>query len=973
MGYIPWLRSQVHFHLHNPLALAALASAAASGGAAGGPGGQAGVIAAASGAGAANAAVASTVLTPAGGSAGGEKSDASLLQPPTPTFRRTLSVEKLSIACLPSTSLPYTLLRNFYEAHKDAGQIGVGHGRRVGAKMSQSPLTPTILAAAAPTPTEVSSVSEASPSPPSSSPITLDPFADREPVAYSEAGTDSEIERSSSWPPQSPTSTPATPILPGRELPLGFGGIVEDVGRAGSALYDANVGDGDEKWIEGGTGVFSDGNAKSSEPGSSSSESRPQLHPRNSPCSSTSNVPGLTSLQAYPPRPAPKAPPFSPSFLPAEPAPFPTPNGTAHPHPPENPSKPPPRSASVGAMRGGAVDWAGNFAGAVHINSAANGDLRVGWKEKGKEVVRKRDDERGKQNTLASPVQLQVGDRAQAGFWEGKPSIGRLLRELPPGYLSHFVDYFGPQVFLIWKYALTRKRIIFYADPPVLTMVHRVVAAIMLTTHLLPDSPDSFSFASSARAQAATETFLPSDSHHPEISNSTASEPSPLPSQLQLPVFYVNVNDIPHLQHLSRSRRGFVACTTESIFRQKTDLWDLWVEYGIVVPNELGAVRASRGRAPGRQRSRKQSPGVGAQGTEQRAASVDRGPTAVGPEKLSVMFPLTPADRTRYTALRRSIQELEREENGFRRRTSRTPDGRSSSSSARIQGADVAAVERLHKAADDYGEEDDVGWPVPSEEKAFLFRRSLSASDLDSKVRISGVSSAGRNSFGGQSVSGRSSIGGRSSMEPRSSGQHDWEREMTPWEEDADEYAGLLGGDDERSERWESGGRRKAGGGRQSPDFGIVSNFSEVNTERRADRLVARYFCALNTQILQTLLLSSSAGTPVTPHTLRELGLDSSHDFDFLDEVAKTNADLYEVEFSRKKGGLWGAITGLIDSRHQASIRDGVTRAADTAVEVGEAIGGGMTRGWGACSNVLGSCLTCIERFGRREDGGIRL
>jgi hypothetical protein len=53
-----------------------------------------------------------------------------------------------------------------------------------------------------------------------------------------------------------------------------------------------------------------------------------------------------------------------------------------------------------------------------------------------------------------------------------RPTVPQILYELPAGQLATFVDYFGPQVFLIWKNVLAQKRILFFAPPPVLSLNH---------------------------------------------------------------------------------------------------------------------------------------------------------------------------------------------------------------------------------------------------------------------------------------------------------------------------------------------------------------------------------------------------------------------------------------------------------------------------------------------------------------------
>ena len=98
--------------------------------------------------------------------------------------------------------------------------------------------------------------------------------------------------------------------------------------------------------------------------------------------------------------------------------------------------------------------------------------------------------------------------------------------------LSRFVQLFGIHVFTLWKYALLKKRILFYGRPPVSVLCDRVRHVLAL----LDGVPRNH-----ARLQ---------------------------------PWFYVNLHDIDRMT----DQDGFIACTTDSIFKSKPDTYDVYFD-----------------------------------------------------------------------------------------------------------------------------------------------------------------------------------------------------------------------------------------------------------------------------------------------------------------------------------------------------------------------------------------------------------
>ncbi|CEI89606.1 hypothetical protein RMCBS344292_03957 [Rhizopus microsporus] len=99
--------------------------------------------------------------------------------------------------------------------------------------------------------------------------------------------------------------------------------------------------------------------------------------------------------------------------------------------------------------------------------------------------------------------------------------------------LPEFVKLFGPDIFVLWKAALLRKRIMFIDVPPMETSFYSM--------HLMGHIPDKF------------------------------KSVKPI-----IPKFTVGVNDIPELE---KSSDCYIACTPDTIFQIKSDLYDLMITF----------------------------------------------------------------------------------------------------------------------------------------------------------------------------------------------------------------------------------------------------------------------------------------------------------------------------------------------------------------------------------------------------------
>ncbi|CAF0995502.1 unnamed protein product [Brachionus calyciflorus] len=94
--------------------------------------------------------------------------------------------------------------------------------------------------------------------------------------------------------------------------------------------------------------------------------------------------------------------------------------------------------------------------------------------------------------------------------------------------------FYGPSLFIIWKYLLLNKRIMIYSQPPVINLCLRLMCLFEML------KCDVFDF----------KLFDPK------------------------PYFYVSVVDIDQLSEES----SYIACTTEKIFESKQNLFDLYID-----------------------------------------------------------------------------------------------------------------------------------------------------------------------------------------------------------------------------------------------------------------------------------------------------------------------------------------------------------------------------------------------------------
>jgi hypothetical protein len=122
-----------------------------------------------------------------------------------------------------------------------------------------------------------------------------------------------------------------------------------------------------------------------------------------------------------------------------------------------------------------------------------------------------------------------------------EPALSSMSRQLPRLTITHPAgsfgqvwQFFGENIFILWKAALLRRRILFVSPPPTGVTCYRVYCACLMASY-------------SVGVVAERHTN---------------------------PLFFVNVADVPQLE----KETSYIACTTEKIFAMKTNLYDVYVD-----------------------------------------------------------------------------------------------------------------------------------------------------------------------------------------------------------------------------------------------------------------------------------------------------------------------------------------------------------------------------------------------------------
>eukprot|EP00736_Rhodelphis_marinus_P003263 Rmarinus@m.29997 len=175
---------------------------------------------------------------------------------------------------------------------------------------------------------------------------------------------------------------------------------------------------------------------------------------------------------------------------------------------------------------------------------------------------------REKLRAMPSPHKLknEVGVRHRR-YTVSLPTPLEIINEA--GSFATFLKYFGSSVFQLWKAVLLRKRILLYSPTPIGVLCDRARCVTSLLS-LQTSGGVTVQHRNSSNKEIIR---TPGDPHIPP--SAVVYQPNAL--------YYVNVTDIDDLHNLSE----FVACTSEKIFVEKKDLYDVYVDCTTVKPSEV--------------------------------------------------------------------------------------------------------------------------------------------------------------------------------------------------------------------------------------------------------------------------------------------------------------------------------------------------------------------------------------------------
>lgn len=143
------------------------------------------------------------------------------------------------------------------------------------------------------------------------------------------------------------------------------------------------------------------------------------------------------------------------------------------------------------------------------------------------------------------------------------PSQDNELRTNPTLHLPHLLRALGPSSLTLYKHILGRRRVLIYTSPPVepACVLCQVAADMCFEAQTTPsfsvDEPASFSFSSSSTLKGKLKDK----------------------SRAGVKVLgVITLHDIDRLREESLDGRGWVACTTDAIFLEKPQYYDLLVD-----------------------------------------------------------------------------------------------------------------------------------------------------------------------------------------------------------------------------------------------------------------------------------------------------------------------------------------------------------------------------------------------------------
>ncbi|TFK81945.1 hypothetical protein K466DRAFT_557273 [Polyporus arcularius HHB13444] len=162
----------------------------------------------------------------------------------------------------------------------------------------------------------------------------------------------------------------------------------------------------------------------------------------------------------------------------------------------------------------------------------------------------------------------KVRDDSSSGTWEGWGSELEGSRSdcAPTTHLPHLLRILGPSSLTLYKHILGRRRVLIITRPP--------VEAACILCHVAADT----CYEEQISALVSAYDFDEGDDEPPPRLQGKSTAPLKV-------LGMVTLNDLDKLDFESKSGRGWIACTTDSIFLDKPSYYDLLIDLRSTTPN----------------------------------------------------------------------------------------------------------------------------------------------------------------------------------------------------------------------------------------------------------------------------------------------------------------------------------------------------------------------------------------------------
>ncbi|EJD00524.1 uncharacterized protein FOMMEDRAFT_169942 [Fomitiporia mediterranea MF3/22] len=182
-----------------------------------------------------------------------------------------------------------------------------------------------------------------------------------------------------------------------------------------------------------------------------------------------------------------------------------------------------------------------------------------------------------KQQDTSKPTDVWSGWSDELDGTHASPST-------PTHHLPHLLRILGLSSLTLYKFVLSRRRILIYTLPPVeVAGILAWITADLCREHHMSPRNDRTSF-----GMGVPMPSLFSQPKTTEISDANANNRNEGGEKQESPFVLgmITLSDLPRLEQLSSTGRGWIACTTDAIFLEKPQYYDLVVDLTTCTPSK---------------------------------------------------------------------------------------------------------------------------------------------------------------------------------------------------------------------------------------------------------------------------------------------------------------------------------------------------------------------------------------------------